>query len=156
MPLNLGEKFGPLPVWGWAGIATAAAGAAFLWERSKSQNSASPASDTTAGSTSGDDAPPDYVFQITNQLPTEAGTPSKTGNAHPVVGQAKKGPFRRTATGKESLAQIAKSRHTTVAHIVATTKASKEINSANLAKFLQAAASPNKPLPKGTVYYTSS
>lgn len=154
MPLNLGEKLGPLPVWGWAGIATAAAGAAFLWERSKSKNSASPA-DATAGDVSGDTAPPDYVFQITNQLPPEAGTPSKTGTPKPVPGNPK-GPFRRTANGKESLAQIARSRHTTVAHIVAVTKSSKEINSANLAKFLKASEHPNKPLPKGTVYYTTN
>lgn len=149
--ISLTQKAGPLPLWGWGLAGTAAAGGLYLWERSKSNSSSASSEDDS--SSSGDTQAPDYVFDITSQLPPEATTPT-TGGTNPTGKQ--KGPFRRTSNGKQSLAQIAKSRHTTVAHIVAVTKASKEIDPANLKKFLAAAKSPDKPLPKGTVYYTSS
>jgi hypothetical protein len=57
------------------------------------------------------------------------------------------------STGKETLNQIAKARGTSVAHIVAVSKAGPE-SQANLAKLLAWAAHPGTKR-KGIVYYTS-
>jgi hypothetical protein len=149
----LTRKLGPFPVWAYLGAVTAGLGAWAWIEHGKSSSSSAGGSDSDGG----DQAPPDVVIQ--NQLPPEAPAPGSggsTGTTDPNRGSGKTGPVRRVATGKQSLTQIAKSRHTTVAHIISVTRASKEISPANLKKFLDAARNPRQPLPKGTVYYTSN
>jgi hypothetical protein len=79
MPLKemLTSKVGPIPVWGWLGAATAGIGAWAWVERSRSKSASSGASSSSSSS----EGVPDYVFQIQNQLPPEAGTPTKTTTA---------------------------------------------------------------------------
>lgn len=64
---------------------------------------------------------------------------------------------RHVATGNESLDQVAHSRRTTTAHIIATTQMSDEISKPNLAKFdAYVAHGTSKKMPNGLVYYTSN
>ena len=159
----LKHKVGPLPTWGWLAIATGAGGAYYLYERNKASTASTASMATSA-------APPDTVLQITNQMPPEAPAPHRKGHPQPPRHHHKPphkhpkpphkhpeayGPVRRVSTGTQSLAEVAKQRHTTVAHLIAVTKTSKEISPANLKKFLAAAGHPNEKLPKGLVYFTS-
>lgn len=62
----LTNRIGPLPTWGWLGIATAGGGAFYLWHKSKSGGQP-PAE--------GEADVPDYVFQNYNEMPPEQPAP---------------------------------------------------------------------------------
>lgn len=141
------RKIGPLPTWGWVGIT---GGVIVAYELYKSRSSAAAAVSSGTGSST--------VPQFVNQTYVSPGPPMAPhgeDNDKDDKGKGGTGPFRQVATGTESLNQIAKARGTTVAHIIAITKAS-HIDDKNLKAFLAAAAHPGRKLPKGTVYYTSN
>lgn len=64
----LTRKLGPLPTWGWLGIATAGFGAYYLYSKNSSAS-------TGTSSTTSSSAVPDYVFQNYNQVPAPAPPP---------------------------------------------------------------------------------
>lgn len=80
----LTEKIGPLPTWGWLGLATASIGGWALIEHYRMATAAS-----STGTATGSTTPPDFVFNIQNQLPPEA--PAPTGPT-PKPGPPPKGP----------------------------------------------------------------
>ena len=162
------RKIGPLPMWAWLAIGLGVIGVYYVWQ--SKQNSS--ASDTTSSDT-GDDTNASQVPQFVNQTytsvtppaaPTSSSSSTSTATATSPAGaagasSAKQPWYRHVATGTETLAQIAKARGTTVAHIIAVSKSSSGHggeNAANLKKFLAAAAKPNTKLPKGTIYYTTN
>jgi hypothetical protein len=68
------------------------------------------------------------------------------------------GPYWHAADGRQSLAQVAAARGTTVAHLVATTEGVSDLTPAHRAEFL-AYLNPEPgslPMPKGLVYYTEN
>ena len=142
----LTRRIGPLPTWAWVAIV---GGVIVAYELYKSYSSGSTAASSTA-------TPASDVPQFVNQTyvsgvpPTAPGPPGPTGP--PGTGHS---PNRRVATGEDTLTAIAKERGTTVAHLIAVTKAA-PISAENLKKFLAAAAHPNRKLPKGTVFYTTN
>ena len=148
------RKFGPLPGWGWMALAGVAA-AGYLWYRNRQGASAADAgaASDTSGAV-GDDVQ-GQLATIQTELQNLQGEESTEGSTTPASSGTGKtpAPTRHESTGKESLNQIAKSRNTSVAHIVAVSEASPE-NKANLAKLLAWAKHPGTRR-KGVVYYTS-
>lgn len=73
-------------------------------------------------------------------------------------GSGKAKDYRQVADGRQSLAQVAAARHTSAAHIIATTEApGSGIDAKNRAAFLAyVAKGTNHPMPAGLVYYTSN
>lgn len=75
----LTRKLGPLPTWGWLGIATAGFGAYYLYQSRKNSTAAS-ATSTSASNV------PDYVFQNYNQIPAAAPPPTHNPKPGPKPG----------------------------------------------------------------------
>jgi len=151
------RKIGPLPGWAWALTAALAAGG-YLWYRNRQGSSAadSAAAAEDVNAAVGDDVQ-GQLATIQTELQTLLGTESQEGEPTPPNsgsgGGGKQQYYRHVSTGKESLNQIAKSRGTSVAHIVAASKASPE-SKANLAELTRWASHPGTRR-KGVVYYTT-
>ena len=153
----LQRKFGPLPGWGWAALAGVVA-AGYLWYRNRQGASAAAAgaATDTAGAV-GDDVQ-GQLSTIQTEIQGLQGEEATEGSTTPAnSGTGTSGgsnvSYRHESTGKETLNQIAKSRNTSVAHIVAVSSTSPE-SKANLAKLLDWAKHPGTRR-KGVVYYTS-
>jgi hypothetical protein len=158
-----GKKIGPIPVWGWSGILL---GAILIFMYIKNKNSASATTSTAADAdASGDSAAagtgagqiPEFVNQTyTTVTPPTEPTVGPTGPAGPTgppgVAPPQK-PDLITANGKQSLAQLAKSRNTTVAHLVSTSEHAAGpgyLTAEQLAAFVKyVKGGTNKPMPKG-------
>lgn len=153
----LQRKIGPLPGWAWAGLAGVGALAWFYFRNRQGQSAADAAAsvpDTTAAV--GDDVQGE-LSTIQTEIQNLQGEESQEGSTTPVnsgTGGGHKPTYvRHVSTGKETLNQIAKSRHTSVAHIVSVSKAGPE-DKENLARLLKWAAHPGTRR-KGVVYYTA-
>jgi len=151
------RKFGPLPGWGWAALAAVAAGG-YLWYRNRQGASAAQAAASTDQSAAtqavGDDVQ-GQLSTIQTELQNLQGSESQEGETTPPNsgggGGGKPAAKRHVSGGKESLNQIAKANGTSVAHIVAVSRAAPE-NRANLDKLLDWASKPGARR-KGVVYY---
>lgn len=116
-----------------------------------------PGASSSAGTTSASTSPGTGVVDVNVTGPAQQVTGSGHGHrggrhSHNGTGP----PYREVATGNESLDQVAKRRHTTVAHIEQVTRASHEITAANKARFnTYVAHGTSRPMPRGLVYYTS-
>src|SRR5215831_2171208 len=156
----LQRKIGPLPGWAWAGLAGVGALAWFYFRNRQGQNAANAATGDTLAATDesavGDDIQ-GQLSTIQTEIQNLQGQESQEGSTTP--GNSGTGtsstdkPVRHVSTGKETFNQIAKARHTSVAHIVSVSKASPE-SKANLAELLKWAAHPGTRR-KGVVYYTA-
>lgn len=139
------RKIGPLPMWGWVAIIVAGI-LAYRWWSNRNTSTTSSGSATT---------PAVVVTTPPEQEPAGSRDPGD-GNRHKPRGPGGGREFRHVATGKETLAEVARARHTTVAELVAVTRASREISPENLRKFLAYAKHPNRKMPAGLVYYTAT
>lgn len=152
------RKIGPLPGWGWMTLAAVAAGGYLWWRNRQGANAAQAAASTDASAADqavGDDVQ-GQLSTVQTELQDLQGAESAEGSTTPPnsgTGGDKAKPTRHVSTGKESLNQIAKSRHTSVAHIVAVSRAAPE-KGPNLERLLDWAAKPGARR-KGIVYYTS-
>lgn len=152
-----GKKMGPLPAWGWAAILLTGV-IVFMYYKNK--NSANTATSTNTADNS---VAASQIPQFVNQTYVNGTPPAATPTATTPPAAPASNFFRNIATGKESLAAIAKSRNTTVAQLLATAQADFAahpngggITQANLTALQDAAKTPNKPLKAGTVIYTSN
>ena len=154
------RKFGPLPGWGWAALAAVGA-AGYLWYRNRQGASAAQAAASTDQSAAtqavGDDVQ-GQLSTIQTELQNLQGSESQEGETTPAnsgtsgaSGGGSKAAKRHVSGGKESLNQIAKANGTSVAHIVAVSRAAPE-NRANLDRLLDWASKPGARR-KGVVYY---
>lgn len=157
----LQRKIGPLPGWAWAGLAGVGALAWFYFRNKSGQSAADAAAATDTTGAVGDDVQGELSTiqsEIQNLQGSESQegetTPANSGGIDPGGPLKGKAPVRHVSTGKETLNQIAKSRNTSVAHIVAVSKAGPEDKS-NLDRLLKWAAHPSTRR-KGVVYYTSN
>lgn len=129
----LTRKIGPLPTWAWVAIVSVILIAFAYWRNSQSGGS------TAASSTAADGTDASQVPQFVNQTYTSV-TPPAAGppTAAPTPGGTQiPGHHVVTATGKETLAQIAKRYGTSPADIIAYTKKHKTHISPTESKFLQ-------------------
>jgi hypothetical protein len=127
----LTRKIGPMPAWAWIAIIAAALIGYAYW-RNKSSASA-----TAATAADGTDA--SQVPQFVNQTYTTVTPPVAGPPPNPATpgGEQIPGHHVITATGHETLAQIAKKYKTSPADIIAFTKAHKTHISPSESKFLQ-------------------
>lgn len=154
------RKIGPLPGWGWAALAAVAAGGYLWWRNRKGADAAQAAASTDASAADqavGDDVQ-GQLSTVQTELQDLQGEESTEGDTTPpnsgaTGGTPKVKPTRHVSTGRESLNQIAKARGTSVAHIVAVSRAAPE-KGPNLERLLDWAAKPGARR-KGIVYYTS-
>src|SRR5215468_2710343 len=150
----LQRKIGPLPGWAWAGLAGVGALAWWYFRNRSGQAAADASAGEDANAAVGDDVQ-GQLSTIQTEIQNLQGEESQEGSTTPANSGTgtSPAPVRHESTGKETLNQIAKSRHTSVAHIVAVSKASPESKD-NLAKLLSWAAHPGTRR-KGVVYYTA-
>jgi hypothetical protein len=153
----LQRKFGPLPGWGWAALAGVAALGWWYFKNRQGQAAANTAAATDTTGAVGDDVQGE-LSTIQTEVQNLQGSESQEGSTTPAnSGTSSTGSnspaIRHVSTGKETFNQIAKSRGTSVAHIVAVSKAGPE-SQANLAKLIEWAAHPGTRR-KGVVYYTT-
>lgn len=167
-----GKKLGPVPVWGWASMALAGI---LIYMYIKNKNSTASTSSTTAADASGDSAAagtgagqiPEFVNQTYTTVtpPTEpttgpAGPTGPTGATGPPGVAPPKAPDLLKANGKQSLAQLAKSRNTSVAHLVSVSEHAAGpgyLTSEQLAAFEKyVKGGTNKPMPKGLALLVSN
>lgn len=145
---GLARKLGPLPVWVWAVLLVAA----WYWYEHYG-----PGAKSTAAATTSSDGGGGPVYDITktiNIFRRGRGGGRGRGGHHDHDHDSDVA-FRETATGDESLDQVARKRHTTAAQIERTTRDSREISPANLARFeAYVAGGTDRRMPKGLVYYT--
>lgn len=167
-----GKKMGPIPVWGWASIALAGI-LIYMYIKNKNAAASSDTSSTAAdasGASAADGTGAGQIPEFVNQTyttvtpPTEpttgpAGPAGPTGATGP-AGATTKAPDLIKANGKQSLAQLAKSRNTTVAHLVATSEhaAGPGFFTAAQLKAFEAyvKGGTNKPMPKGLAILVSN
>ena len=145
------RKIGPLPVWGWVGLA-ALGGGAYLWWRN--HHKATSATTSTAVSTStGATTSTDYAGEVSTlqaeiqQLQGAALTPATTTTT-----QGTSGHKAVTASGKESLNKIAAANGSSAAAIAEYTLANKKNISATLRKYLTS-GNYQARIPKGLVFW---
>lgn len=154
------KKAGPMPLWGWTALVMAVVIAVMYYRNQHSSSSGNNPGAVTADNTTDASLIPQFVNQdYTTVTPPAAPTPTPTPAPPPTVNPG--GPFREVAAGHLSLAQVAKARHTTVAHLISETESGAgtggHLTKANLAKFKRYVKhGTNKPMPKGLVYYVSS
>jgi hypothetical protein len=156
----LQRKIGPLPGWAWAGLAGAAA-LAWWYFRSRGTGAGQATDSGTAAADPaaavGDDIQ-GQLATIQTEIQNLQGEESQEGATTPAnsgtgSSGSSKPAIRHVSTGKETLNQIARGRNTSVAHIVAVSKAGPE-SAENLAKLVAWARHPGTKR-KGIVYYTS-
>jgi len=155
----LQRKIGPLPGWAWAGLAGVGA-LAWWYFRGRSGQAAADAATSSedANAAVGDDiqgqlATIQTEIQNLQQSESQEGDESTPANSGTSTGGSKSPAVRHVSTGKETLNQIAKSRNTSVAHIVSVSRKGPE-SKENLAKLVAWARHPGTRR-KGIVYYTS-
>lgn len=145
------KKVGPLPVWGWVGLA-ALGGLGYLWWRSHHKAAASTASTATTTST-GATTSTDYAGEISTlqaeiqQLQGATSTPATTTTTQGTTGHK-----AVSASGKESLNKIAAANGSSAAAIAEYTLANKKNISATLRKYLTA-GNYQARIPKGLVFW---
>ena len=155
------RKIGPLPAWGWLGLAGVAALGWWYFKNRGAGAGQSAAATTAADPTAtGDDVQGELSTiqtEIQGLQGSESTEGSSTGTTNSGTGSSSGGnspAIRHVSTGKETLNQIAKARGTSVAHIVSVSSAGPE-SAANLSKLEAWAAHPGTKR-KGIVYYTSN
>jgi arylsulfatase A-like enzyme len=97
------------------------------------------------------------LFLHDHQAAPKPGPRGKTGPAgKPGKSATGGGPYRHVASGKQSLDQLARQRHTTVKALENETLGSKELDDENRRKFAAyIRGGTRRRMPKGLVYYTS-
>jgi hypothetical protein len=143
------KKYGPLPLWGWALLLVGAI-LAYLYWKNRNSSATSTASTTTASDTTGAGQIPQFVNQTYTTVTPPSSDTSSTSTSTGTVSSQIPGHHVVTATGNETLQQIATQYGTTPADIVAFSKAHKTHISATEAKFF---SKPNGKVPKGLVLW---
>jgi hypothetical protein len=151
---GLSKKLGPLPGYGWIGVGLAG-GLVYLWWRSRR---GTPAASTDPYGTTATDtgtAGTDFSGQLAT-LQTEIqqlqGEQSADTDGAAKPPGKKAALHRHVSTGKFSLLQLAKSRHTSIAELLSLAHQSPE-DKANLAKLDEWAKHPARK-EAGIVYFT--
>ncbi len=180
----LRQRLGPLPAWAYLLIITAALGAWYLWDKHKAGKTPPAAADqqAAAGEVTGAQDVPDYIFNSTTNVTVPPGSPPlpapgpspgpgpgpgkpppvppPSGRPHPspdIPVPLPSTPSRHVADGSQSLAGIAKARHTTVAHLVAASE--QHLDARNLAAFrdyLRKSPKGTARLPRGLIWWGSN
>lgn len=129
----LTRKIGPLPTWAWVAIVSVILIGYAYWRNKQAGTTATP--DTTADGTDASQVPQFVNQTYTSVTPPAAGAPPP---AAPTPGGTQiPGHHVVTATGKETLAQIAKKYGTSPADIIAYTLKHKTHISPTESKFLK-------------------
>lgn len=143
----LTRKIGPLPTWAWVAIVSAIL-IGWAYFRSKQAGSSTTAADTTATGTDASQVPQFVNQTYTSVTPPAAGAPPPPA---PTPGGTQiPGHHVVTASGKQTLAQIAKQYGTSPADIIAYTRKHKTHISPDEAKFLK---SGKGRVPRGLVLW---
>ena len=141
----LTRKIGPLPTWAWVAIVSVILIGYAYW---RNKQSSSATADTSADGTDASQVPQFVNQTYTSVTPPAAGPPPPAAAAP--GGTQIPGHHVVTATGKQTLAQIAKQYGTTPAAIIAFTKQHKTHVSPTESKFLQ---SGKGKVPRGLVLW---